>query len=107
MSSRFTFTINSPRWKHDDTYRLDIHKDGWNVQHISINGNSDKQGNPHLFSNLKQDFITYPSGLGLEMELLFEHARDKSLPDEEIQKRLDRLAQWVNDVNGVPKPQFE
>lgn len=107
MSSRFTFTISSPSCGHDDTYRLDIHADGWVVDHIAIDGECDKQGKPYLFSNLDHDAITYPSGLGHEMELLFEHARDKSLTDEEIQKRLDQLAQWVNSVNAGPKPQFD
>ena len=107
MSSRFKFTVSTPRWGHNDTYSLDIHADGWTVDHMAIGGECNKQGHPYLFSNFDQDFITYPSGLGLEMEVLFEHARDKSLPDEEIQKRLDELARWVNAVNAVPKPQFE
>lgn len=41
------------------------------------------------------------------MELLFEHARDKTLPDEEIQRRLDELARWVERVNAVEQPVFE
>lgn len=91
-TSRFYFKVYSHRWEHHDTHRLDIADEGWEIRHIAINGTSDKRGNPHLYANLNQNNIIYPSGLGLEMELLFEHARDRTLENEEIQARLDRLA---------------
>ena len=106
-NSRFNFKVYSPRWGHHDTYRLDISDDGWEIRHIGINGTSDKRGNPHLYANLDQDGIIYPSGLGIEMELLFEHARDSTLADEDIQARLDRLAKWVDSVNAIEKPDFD
>jgi hypothetical protein len=107
MNPRFIFHIYVPRVQNYDDYRLNIHKDGWTVKHIAIGGDCDKRGYPYLFENLEQDSVEYPSGLGFQMELLFEHARDKSLPDKEIQRRLDALAKWVEDVNAVPRPQFD
>lgn len=105
--NRFKFTVYSPRWGHNDTYRLGVLDDGWYVAHLMINGNCDKQGEPFLFRNFRQDSINYPSGLGFEMGLLFEHARDGTLPDNEIQRRLDLLGEWVGRVNSVEPPNFD
>lgn len=107
MNPRFHFRFFCPRVNHDDTYRLNIHEEGWHVDHISIGGKCDKRADPYLYRNLDHDHVQYPSGLGFEMELLFEHARDKTLPDEEIQRRLDELARWVERVNAVEQPVFE
>lgn len=103
----FRFRVYTPRWGHHDNYKLKVIDDGWYVSHIAINGECDRQGNPYLFDNLRQDSIEFPDGLGFEMELLFEHARDRTIPDEEIQARLNRLARWVEEVNGVERPVFD
>lgn len=104
---RFEFRIQSPRWEGKDVYRLNIEENGWHVSHQSYSGSCDKRGVPHLYGNFDQDHLQYPSGLGFEMELLFEHARDKTLHDAEIQARLDRLAKWVEDVTAVERPDFD
>lgn len=106
MESRFTFEFYCPRWERNDTYLLDIHDEGWTVSHLAISGNCDRRGAPYLYANFDQDSIEYPSGLGFKMELLFEHARDHSLPDDEIQRRLGELARWVERVNAVEGPDF-
>ena len=107
QSSKFNFSVYSPRWNRQDTYSLNVLKNGWHVAYISIGGDCNERGEPYLYENFKQDSIQYPSGLGFEMELLFEHARDKSLSDEVIQSRLNRLAHWVEEVNAVERPNFD
>lgn len=77
------------------------------MAHISIYGDCDPRGVPFLYENLTHDSIQYPSGLPVALEGVFEHARDGTLTDNEIQSRLDRLAQWVGDVNAVERPQFD
>jgi len=103
----YRFKVYSPRWGHDDTYRLTVNQNGWHVEFLAINGDCDKTGHPYLFQNLNQDSIEYPSGLGFEMNLIYEHAWDGTLSVEEIQRRLDKLGEWVGQVDSVPKPSFD
>lgn len=102
----FNFKVNSPRWGHPDTYRLRILDEGWRVDFISICGDCDAQGEPYLYRNLEHDSIDYPASLKREMESLFLQAKEGSLTNEEIQDRLDRLGQWVSEVDAVTKPNF-
>lgn len=106
LCTRFRFTVSNPRWGHDDTYYLDVHEEGWTVSHMAINGDCDPSGEPYLYRNFRQDGITYPGTLGWYMRRLFEHVKDSTLQDDEIQRRLDRLAQWVNELNTIAKPEF-
>ncbi|WP_157639758.1 YecA/YgfB family protein [Lamprocystis purpurea] len=103
----FTFPVYCPRFKQNDDYELTVLEDGWHVAHSAINGDCDPRGAPFLYENLTHDSIEYPSGLPVALESLFEHARDGTLTDDEIRSRLDRLAQWVNHVNAVERPQFD
>ncbi|WP_295622571.1 hypothetical protein [uncultured Lamprocystis sp.] len=94
----FSFPVYCPRFKQNDDYEMTVGKDGWLVINIEIEG---------VCKNLTHDSIQYPSGLLVALDGLFEHARDGTLTDDEIQSRLDRLAQWVNHVNAVERPQFD
>ncbi|KKL94059.1 hypothetical protein LCGC14_1868490, partial [marine sediment metagenome] len=51
---------SSSNW---DEYKIKRVKSGWYIEHIVINGECDKSGEPFLFKNLRQDFISYPHNL--------------------------------------------
>jgi len=46
-----------------DEYKIKRIKTGWYIEHIAINGECDKSGEPILYRNLRQDFIFIRSGL--------------------------------------------
>lgn len=104
--SRFTFKVFCPRWGHDDIYHLDLHSEGWIISHDATGGLCDSKGNPYLYEIFRNDQIEYPGTLEWYMQELYERARDKTLSDEIIQERLDRLAKWVEEVTEVERPKF-
>lgn len=91
-----TFKVFSRRWGHDDTYRIKRTRQGWLVEHMSINGDCDKEGKPVLYENFSQDSINWPSGLPSAMETLWDYAEKHNLTDDQLQDHLDQLANWVS-----------
>jgi len=104
--ARFSITVYSPRWGHDDTYQLDVDDNGWVVAHQSFNGSCDPDGVPVLYQSFRQDEIIYPGTFTWYMRELWEHAHNGTLSDEEIQRRLNRLAQWLRELSSVAVPEF-
>jgi len=91
----YRFEVYSRRWGHKDAYRIKLTKNGWRVDHIMINGDTDASGKPTLFSNFKQDSINYPESIGEYMERIWERAHSENLSEEQIQEMLQALAEWV------------
>ncbi len=96
MGEEFTLSVFSNRWGHDDTYRIKRIKTGWHISYIAIYGDCDTSGHPYLFSNLKQDYINYPVGLGSFMTWLWEKAANEGLNKEEIQEKFNQLGYWIS-----------
>jgi len=98
IGAEFTFTVYSKRWGHNDTYHIIRLSNGWEVKYLSIGGPCDKGGKPFLFKNFRQDSIQYPSGLAGRMEWLWEQAASRGMTQEEVQKALQELADWVSET---------
>lgn len=89
-----------------DEYKIKRIKTGWYVKHIAINGECDKKGEPYLYKNFRQDFISYPHNLPDVMELLWEAAEKEMLTQEELQHELDKISNWINECE-MNKPHFK
>ena len=98
IGADFEFKVFSRRWNHDDVYRVKRTKTGWHVDHLAIGGQCDASGRPFLFQNFDQDSISYPSGLELRMEWLWQQAAERGLPKQEVQHALQQLADWVSET---------
>lgn len=96
IGSKFNFRVFSRRQRHEDTYSIERTAKGWHVSHITISGECDKRGMPHLFDNFHQDSIQYPRGVGEYLERIWDEAQNQGLPAEAVQAELDRLADWVS-----------
>lgn len=96
MSREFTFTVYQNRRDHEDTYTIVKTENGWHVSHIAINGETKPNGENALFMNLNQDSISYPKQLGSFLEWLWEEANNNRLTDDEIQTKIQELADWIS-----------
>ncbi len=92
----YRFEVYSRRWGRRDTYRIKLTATGWNVSHIAINGDCDKEGERFLFLNFRQDYIDYPYKVGRYMEKIWERAHHDNLPIAKIQEMLQAVADWVS-----------
>jgi hypothetical protein len=90
--------VYSRRYGHHGRYGVERTDYGWIVEHAGVGGPCDRAGEPYLFQNLKHDSINYPADLGGYMEWLWGQARDRNMPDAEIQEYLDVLAGWIETV---------
>jgi hypothetical protein len=89
------FEVFSRRWGHNDSYRVERTEEGWTISYHAIGGPCDPTGEPYLYDNLRQDGINYPADLGSYLAWLWERAKTENLSDDEIQKYLDQLGQWI------------
>jgi len=100
----FKFSVYSNRFGRHSTYSVNKTDDGWYISHISINGDSNCRGVPHLYKNFEQDNISYPSGLPLMLEHLWEQLSQDEISHHDAQDRLDELAEWVSTCErATPK----
>lgn len=98
IGKQFKFKVYSRRWGHDDVYKIVRTAEGWDIHHLNIGGPCDRGGRPFLFQNLNHDSINYPSGLEDMMEALWELAASKGLSEDQVQKGLNDLANWVSST---------
>ncbi|SDC30722.1 MULTISPECIES: hypothetical protein [unclassified Candidatus Frackibacter] len=93
------FKVFTSRWGHDDIYSIKRTIYGWEVQHISINGYSLKNGEGVLLSNLDHDGIFYPrEGVKHAFEVLWKRADSNEMSIEDLQKSLQEIGDWISDV---------
>lgn len=91
--------------------------EGWDVRDLHRGGRCYKNGEllenhemgeQSLFRILDQagpEGFSYPSDLGIYMEMLWERAEKLMMNDDEIQKNLDVLSEWIQKVeDGKPDP---
>lgn len=93
--------IYTRRLSHIESYSVEKLPDGWEIHKPGIGGKCDKTGEPYLFENLRQDLVNYPVMLGSYMEFLWQKAEAENLSDEEIQKYLDTLGSWLEQVEKL------
>ncbi len=95
LDQEFDFKIYTSRWGYDDTYKLKRIENGWSLNHISINGECNKDGVPYLFANLDHDGVSYPVNLSNHIYSLWEAASKEGLNHKQVQAYLDKLSDWV------------
>lgn len=99
LEKEMNFKVYTARWNGYDNYRVKRTWYGWHVSHIAINGPSIKDGNGALFTNLKHDSIFYPeNGVKFSLDILWEDADNGEINFEELQNRLQEVADWISDV---------
>lgn len=110
INKSLKFSVYSRRWGHKDTYRVERTIDGWNVKHISINGKCEKNGEGALFNNLQHDCIFFPEdGVRHALENLWNLADENEMPVEELQEKLQQIADWISIVEkavGENQPEW-
>jgi len=84
---------NGKNW---DEYRIKWTENGWYIEHIAINGECDKTGDPFLYRNLKQDFISYPNDLPNMMKSLWYAFYEENLSQEQLQIKIDEISERIN-----------
>lgn len=99
LNKEMTFSVYTRRWKHQDSYRISRTIDGWEVKHISINGICEKDGTGALTQNLQHDSVFYPEeGVKYAMGQLWEEADEGELSIEQLQEKLQQIADWISTV---------
>ncbi|WP_104012200.1 hypothetical protein [Burkholderia anthinoferrum] len=95
MDREYRFKYHTKRWGHSETLRLRKIDTGWHVQHLAINGDSDKEGNPFLYANFDQDYVKYPTGLGGFFEFIWGELDSGNIDEDRAQQLFDELGEWV------------
>lgn len=110
LGKNLTFEIYTRRWGHSDMYRLQRTIDGWECNHLAINGKCQKNGEGALFNNLKHDSVFYPEDAVMHaMEKLWEASDEGEIDLAELQKRLQQVADWISSVEkavGENQPEW-
>lgn len=108
IGSTFSMKIYTRRWGHEDNYKLTRNEDGWFIQRLTKNGQCDKQGKGILYESLDHELVNYPADLPNYLEWLWNQAAEEGLNEEEVQKSLDDLADWINICEkSTPKGVFK
>ncbi|WP_374001099.1 hypothetical protein [Bdellovibrio bacteriovorus] len=97
LGEEFRFEVYTQRWGHSDSYKVVRTKSGWDISHIAIGGSCDMEGNPYLFKNLQQDYVSYPEDLGSFFWSIWKRAEDQGLSKQEVQAMLDAVSIWVSN----------
>lgn len=98
--------VYTRRWEHIEHYSVEKIPDGCEIHRPSIGGKCDKTGEPYLFENLRQDSVNYPEKLGKYMEFLWQKAEEDNMSEQEIQKHLDTLGDWLQQVEKLSPKGF-
>lgn len=99
LNMEMYFSVYTRRWGHSKNYKIKRTIDGWDVRHIAINGNCAKDGEGALMVNLHHDCIFFPEdGVKHALNSLWEDAEEGNLTTEELQKKLQQIADWISSV---------
>jgi hypothetical protein len=96
LLKEYKFEVFNNRWNSTLTYRVRKIESGWHIAHQEINGNCEPDGNPLFYSNFNQDNISYPNNFGDFLEWLWEQMNQGEVAEDEAQKMLQELADWVS-----------
>ncbi|WP_318606324.1 hypothetical protein [Mitsuokella jalaludinii] len=110
LNQYMNFSVYSRRWGHRDCYRIKRTLDGWYVQAIAINGDSDKDGTGKIIKNLKHDNIFYyESGVKGGFSYLWSIADEYEMTVGELAQKLQDIADWISGTEiacGKYKPDW-
>lgn len=106
--------IFSPRWGHDDTYRVSLEQD---ELHISLGPRGAKATyrvnlgpewtGESLIQILRNDMIYAPWNIQECIEYAWLQWRNGELSDEQVEHELKLLAEWLNTVTrSKPRSNF-
>jgi hypothetical protein len=95
MNQELKLSVFSRRRGYPDDYFVCKTTEGWEIRYLGIGGICDKQGRPYLFENLNHDLINYPAQLDSIMENLWDFAENKNPSNEDLQKHLDKVSDWI------------
>ena len=99
LNQELTFSIFTRRHHCYDRNRICRTVDGWFVRYISINGSCEKDGSGALIANLEHDCVFYPEdGFKHAMTELWNQAEEGELEIEQLQERLQQVADWISVV---------
>lgn len=110
LGKELMFEVYTRRWGHSDRYRVRRTIDGWECSHIAIGGKCEKSGEGGLFNNLNHDSVFFPKeAVKYAMKELWEAADEGKIDLEELQKRLQQVADWISHVEkavGEKQPKW-
>lgn len=99
LDREMTFEVYTRRHGYTDTYYVKRTVEGWETKHIAINGRCEKDGTGALLLNLSHDSVFYPEeGVKYALTELWEQAETGEITFEELQIRLQQIADWVSTV---------
>jgi hypothetical protein len=103
LDKEMVFKVYTTRWGHYDNYTIKRTLNGWFVEHLMANnGDSDKNGDGALLEKLDHDSVAYPTeGVKYALEILWNEADTTEMTVEELQKRLNEIALWIEQVEKV------
>lgn len=118
--SSFEIRIYSPRWGHEDTYKIKLDRQQMRIDGVmkhavcswvedrdpKWSGHNEGVGNP-LENILENDSIYPPTVFVRAIEYAWTEWRDGNLNDQQVQDELQKLCEWVNEVSrSKPKTSF-
>ena len=102
LNQDLEFKVYTARWGHEDNYTIQRTYKGWYVRHISMNGESEKNGVGAIEGNLEHDSVCYPKeGVEYAFETLWEEADTTTMSVNELQNRIQDIASWISEVEKV------
>lgn len=110
LEKSLEFEVYTRRWGHSDRYRMKRTIDGWYCRHIAINGGCQKDGEGALLTNLHHDSVFFPEeAVKYAMQQLWEAADEGEIGLDELQNRLQQVADWISHVEkavGEKQPEW-
>lgn len=110
LGKELMFDVYTRRWGHLDRYHMKRTIDGWECLYMSPEGKCEKNGEGSLFNNLFHDSVFFPEeGVKYAMKELWEAADEGEIGLEELQRRLQQIADWISHVEkavGEKQPEW-
>lgn len=100
------FRYYSRHWHRDNYVIIRCTSSGWHLEMNLVRGDCDRGARPILYEILEVDKVDYPHDLPGYMEHLWECIKRDSLQETIIQKHLDLLSDWMENVERN-KPRLE
>lgn len=98
LNKEIKIKIYTNRWGHYDNYFFKRTIYGWEFSSFSTY-ECLKSGENGFFNSLEHDYVFFPKkGVSYALEILWEEADNAEISFEELQVRLQEIADWISDV---------